>query len=269
MRLLIALVLALSLPFSALADKKGDLEQQTGSGPSTPTPGGTSHVPRVDPTTRFIESNTIETLYHELAHALIDILDLPVFGPEEFAADLFSVILMDRLHDEDTSMRLAYDVAAAYEADADMDESLGHRPAMWDVHGSNQQRYFNLVCLFYGAKPNQRDEMAEDLGLPEERAETCAEEFDQANRSWGDVLDGLTANAPGTSIKMDWILDHESHLTVFVKGEVDRLNNLYALPQEMTVSVIPCGEVNAFYDPDSREIIICTELADHLAKLAP
>ena len=44
---------------------------------------------------------------------------------------------------------------------------------------------------------------------------------------------------------------------------------MLVLPEPIVVSVIPCGEVNAYYDPAKDEIIICTELSEHLAQIAP
>ncbi len=179
---------------------------------------------------------------------------------------------MNRLHDEHGAIRLAYDAAGAYSEDAERAQRRGEENAEWDVHGTNLQRYYNLVCLFYGAAPpDEREDMAEELGLPDQRAQTCPpEEFDLANRSWGGggVLDGLAAGTPGNSIKMDWMLREDDALTLFVKSEVERLNTVMVLPEELSVSVIPCDEVNAFYDPPGkREIIMCTEYATHLGRL--
>lgn len=220
------------------------------------------------PVQRFVESNIIETLYHELAHAMIDVMELPVFGPEEFAADLFSIVLMNRMHDEDAVVAMTYDVAAAYDAGAVKENAAGNSPAMWDVHGADRQRYFNLACFMYGANPGEREDIARELGLPDERAETCEDEYAMTARAWGQVLDGLATDAPGTSLVKDWVLDANSPLTQFVHAEVDRLNAVMVLPEPISVSVIPCGQPNAYYDPGPREILICTEIAEHFAAIA-
>jgi len=275
-RSFIALVAVLGIALPALAKEDGNTSTPPTEDLPPPTVTFVPDEPQVATATqpvvsqrqRFIESNVIETLYHELGHAVIDILELPVFGPEEFAADTFSVILMNRLHDENNAIRLAYDAAAAYSTDAERDAARGYELAEWDVHGTGRQRYFNLVCLFYGAKPDEREDLALELGLPEARAATCEDEFELANRSWSGVLDKLAQDAPGTSIQMDWVLREDTHLVQFVKAEVARLNNAIVLPEKLVVSVIPCGEVNAFYDPGPKEIIFCTEFAAHLGRLA-
>ncbi|HBN29834.1 MAG TPA: hypothetical protein DD416_01080, partial [Rhodobacteraceae bacterium] len=51
----------------------------------------------------YIRANAIFFLYHELGHALIDILKLPVFGREEDAADVMGVVLSETINPvEDT-----------------------------------------------------------------------------------------------------------------------------------------------------------------------
>lgn len=220
----------------------------------------------------YVESNLLGIFYHELGHALIDILDLPIFGQEEDAADVLSVFLLDAFWEEETAVQLAYDTAFGFLGEAEDRLAAGEEPAYWDVHGPDLQRYFNLVCVFYGANPDERDDVAYDLGLPEERAEYCPEEYDQANGSWGGVLDELLHPNGGKSIRIGDVeaKSDGANLTYdVIATEVDALNEEFRLPDRLTVSVLPCGEANAFYDPEYREIVMCTEFADYLAQIMP
>lgn len=269
MRRLVAPLLALTLALPAMAG--GGL---TDSSRVILGADGSKAVKRTetrgapDRVQRFVESNITETLYHELGHAMIDVLELPVLGPEEFAVDFFAIVLINRLHDEDTVVRMTYDIAAAYDAGAVKEARYADAVAMWDVHGTDAQRYYNLVCHMYGADPEARDDVANELGLPEDRAETCEDEYALSSYAWGQVLERAAQDAPGESLKLDWVLDEHSHLARYVGEEIARINAAVALPEDITVSVIPCDAVNAYYDPDTREITICTELGDYLAELA-
>ncbi len=267
----LCLALSLSLALPAQADTKVDRERDHNASAEGDTPviAAQPGTPMQDPVERFVEANVLETLYHELAHALIEIMNLPVFGPEEFAADFFAAILLDRMHDEATSRQMVLDVSASYQADERMGRAAGQSTPSWSLHGKPMQRYYNLACLYYGADPEGRADMLEVLGLPESRAQSCVEEFEQADYAWGGVLEELSEGAPSDTIVLDWILDEESHLTRFVTQEVAALNRILALPEPITVSVIPCGEVNAYFVPGDREILICTELAEHLQSIAP
>ena len=266
----VAACLAIAFSLPALAGTKDDRErdhnvQTDGNPPAETTDQART---RQDPTQRFVESNVLETLYHEMGHALIDTMQLPVFGPEEFAADFFAAVLLDRVHGEKVTRQLIEDVTRSYQEDHRADRAAGNSTSAWDTHGTPMQRYYNLACLYYGADPEGRKHALKDFGLSD-RADFCVGDYEMANYAWGDVLDQLAEDAPGDTIKLDWVLDNESHLTQFVKREVAALNKMMSLPQAITVSVIPCGEVNAYYDPEPREVIICTELAEHLEKLAP
>ncbi|MEL6596866.1 MAG: DUF4344 domain-containing metallopeptidase [Pseudomonadota bacterium] len=213
----------------------------------------------------FVESNLLSIFYHELGHALIDIMELPVFGQEEDAADVLSVLLIDAFYDEETAQAIAYDAAFGFLGEAQ--ERGDDEVPYWSVHGPDEQRYYNLVCLFYGANPDERDDLAADLELPDERAEYCPDEFALAIESWGPVLDQLAENGGGDTF--EYVSSGDSLTHVLMEDEVRELNAEFQMPQTLTVRVEPCDEPNAFYDLADRAIIMCTEFEPYLYTLAP
>ncbi|MBV7377700.1 DUF4344 domain-containing metallopeptidase [Maritimibacter dapengensis] len=223
---------------------------------------------RRDPVLSYVEANVAETLYHELAHALIDAIDLPIYGPEEYAADMFAVVMMNRLHSDGEIMQMAPLIAANYLWFADRSGQTVGDLDLWDVHGPDLQRYYNFSCMVYGSGPDTRRDILQLSSLPEERVETCKDEYEQTARAWGIVLDAHATSTPGNSLRMDWVAEPESHLARFVTSVVDEVNATIQLPATINVSVIPCGQSNAYYDPDYAEIQICTELANDLASRA-
>lgn len=223
-------------------------------------------------THEFIAANLIAIFYHEFGHALIDIMKLPIFGQEEDAADVLSAVLIDALFEEDTAVRIAYATAYGFLGEAKLRTSEGDEVAYWDVHGPDLQRYYTFVCLFYGANPEERDDMARELDLPGSRQETCEEEFRLAKNSWGPVIDELVQNGAGRSMRFlaDHRVDIFGKISADVIGdEVGTMNGDMSLPKRLLVRVEECGTVNAFYDPKAREIIMCTEFARYLAGIAP
>jgi len=102
---------------------------------------------------------------------------LPLLGREENAADLFAAYLM--LHfGKDQARR--WIEGAAYTAD------FGSNNTNYaSVHGLPRQRFYNLVCLAYGADPvtfadvtnNVTNSMTQLGALPEQRARDCKYEF--------------------------------------------------------------------------------------------
>lgn len=213
----------------------------------------------------FIRANLLSVLYHELGHAIIDLVQLPVFGQEEDAADVASILLINELFDEATATEIAYDSAFGFLGEARTTEQDGQDPAWWDLHGPDLQRYYNLVCLFAGANIDERSDIAGELGLPQDRLDTCEEEFTLADDSWGPVFDDLAVDAPGTSMIYDGATDTLAEK--LVAEEVAALNRDFSLPQNLAISVASCGEPNAFYDPETVEIIMCAEMVNWLREL--
>ncbi len=215
-------------------------------------------------TDAYVRSNLISILYHELGHAIIDLMRLPVFGQEEDAADVASILLIDQLYEEEDAVNITYDSAHGFLAEAD---ATGDEVAYWDTHGSDLQRYYTLVCLFSGANMEEREDVAVDLGVPDERLDTCEEEFELAYDSWNPVFDELSAAGPGQSL--EYVGGNATLTEQLISEEVAALNMDFQMPVPVIVSVEPCGEANAFYDPAGPQIIICSEFEDWLRKGAP
>lgn len=230
---------------------------------ATPLRAGYVHPAEPD-VAAFVEANMIAVFYHEAAHALIDTLHLPVPGREEDAADALAAILIDRLWGEEAAAELVTENALAYRL---FDEqSQGLPQVYWNDHSLDIQRYYTLVCLFYGANPDQREALARDLELPDERRESCPGEWQAAADNWGTMLADMP---PQDHLKGFRLVQAagQSPLTRLIADEVEALNGEYGLPVRIDVIVEPCGEANAFYDPRARRIVMCTDYAEELARL--
>ncbi|WP_439121686.1 DUF4344 domain-containing metallopeptidase [Marivita sp.] len=210
----------------------------------------------------FVEANILGIFYHELGHALIDVMQMPVFGQEEDAADVASILLIDHLFEPESALDMAYDVANGFwaEAVANADDPVPY----WDVHGPDEQRFYNTVCIFYGGDPDTRDDFAEDMELPEERADYCVEEYALAADSWGAVFDELVEGME----PMQFSAQVEGSFTAQIIGaEVEALNADFGFPSVVAVITGECGEANAFYDPSDQSVTMCEEFENHLRQL--
>jgi hypothetical protein len=120
---------------------------------------------------------------HELGHALVDQLQLPVTGREEDAVDQFAIWLM--LADGDSAGVLSAASVFAGEVSGSQDVAA--------AHSLDSQRYFNMLCWVYGSDAGWRETLVEDWALPADRATQCVGEYAQLGRSWGRLL---AAHAP-------------------------------------------------------------------------
>lgn len=67
---------------------------------------------------------------------------------------------------------------------------------------------------------------------------------------------GASPKRRDKNIKLNMNAEDRQYLQEMAKD----LNNSFVLPQDIYLSVDTCGEANAYYNPDSKEIIMCVEL---------
>lgn len=138
-----------------------------------------------DPGEEYLISGTIMfAMMHELAHALIDVLHLPITGREEDAADQLATVLL--LQQGAAGDSLAFGAVGwfALHAKSDQLDSL----AFADDHGFNLQRVFNIICWIYGRDPERYPQIAAEGWLPEPRRTGCPDEYARLAASWERLL---------------------------------------------------------------------------------
>ena len=138
---------------------------------------------------RYVWANLRFILAHEVGHALIEELDLPVTGRVEDAVDQFASLMMQRVVDEgETAGDAAWNLRMA--AVDLLAGSKGHYPleAFADAHAFGEQRYFNLQCLLYGTDPVRYAELVEGGDLPADRARGCERETRRVGAAWWRLL---------------------------------------------------------------------------------
>ena len=115
---------------------------------------------------------------HEVGHATFDILDVPIFGHEEDAADNFATYIMLQFG-EGQARRLIAGAAWAWRAylgDYKKNPVVPLRLSAFESdHGLPQERFYNLVCLSFGADRAGFADLANYL--PPTRAPGCAFEY--------------------------------------------------------------------------------------------
>jgi len=113
---------------------------------------------------------------HEIAHAVFDLLKVPMFGNEEDAADQFSTYLMLRLG-SDHARRLVSGAAYYFRRNLQDKTVTLKLKAFSSAHSRPQQRFYNLLCIAYGADAAVFAELVAKDYLPTERAAGCRHEY--------------------------------------------------------------------------------------------
>jgi hypothetical protein len=117
----------------------------------------------------------VSVILHETGHALRDLLNIPVFGREEDAADQVA---------EFVSLQFGKDVSRLVTKGAAwlwLSEARGAvvPDDFADEHSTSAERFFNYLCLGYGGDPTAFKDLAAGF-LPKTRAPNCAREYQQA-----------------------------------------------------------------------------------------
>jgi hypothetical protein len=127
---------------------------------------------------------TFFAFLHETGHALVDQLDLPITGKEEDAVDQLAAVIL--IESGGTGLHMALDGARAFLLHSKQGFSDN---SFWDEHSFEEQRYYSIVCLAFGADPKKRTALLEGNGaLPRERAATCAAEYKRVKKAWTALL---------------------------------------------------------------------------------
>src|SRR5580700_1376462 len=117
----------------------------------------------------------IQIILHEAGHAVFDLLKIPIFGREEDAADQFSAYVM-LMAGKDEVRRLISGAAYQFKSGVQSESQNIATKRFADVHGTFAQRFYNILCLAYGADEELFKDMA-NAYLPKDRAEGCSDEY--------------------------------------------------------------------------------------------
>ena len=115
--------------------------------------------------------------FHELGHAVFDILDVPVYGREEDAADQMAGVILSQFG-KDVAKRTFPGVSYLW-------QKLGASDGEWkrsyysDEHGHPLQRAYNYLCMAYGSDPDAFQYYVDKGLLPKDRAVNCKREYQQ------------------------------------------------------------------------------------------
>jgi hypothetical protein len=160
------------------------------------------------PVTRdeFIWGFLANVLLHESGHALFDVLDVPVFGSEEDAADQIGIFVALQLNPKlaETAIKaFAYFWQPVPSPDA-LTKTGALNEDYADEHGQPAQRLANGLCIAFGQSPAAF--AAFRAWLPPERAAGCAAEYAQIRTAFAKtVLPFVDAARMHEVRAMDWL----------------------------------------------------------------
>jgi hypothetical protein len=126
----------------------------------------------------------VGVVLHEVGHAVFDMLNVPVFGREEDAADQMASFIALQFN-KDVARTITRSYAFLY-------KEWNWAPTEWadysDEHGTDAQRFYNSLCLGYGGDPAMFRDFVDKGWLPRTRADNCASEYEQLKLAFGKTV---------------------------------------------------------------------------------
>jgi DNA-binding Xre family transcriptional regulator len=224
----------------------------------------------------FVVGNMLFVGFHELGHALIHELGLPVLGREEDAADSFAAIAMINIG-TDFSTRVLVQAARGWFLTDRRDRKDGEKLEFYDEHGLDQQRAYQIVCFMVGWNEDKFKELADWVHMPPERQDSCAGDYSNAEYSWNTVLKPFrrAPDAPKSKIDTDYgkakgkleVYERSLRAIGYLETIAGYAAELIVWPRPISIVLQECGDSNAQWSPVSKSEILCYELADEFFEL--
>ncbi len=225
---------------------------------------------------QFVIGNIVFVLLHEFGHLVIDDFDIPVLGNSEDAADTLAAVSLIRLDRARPESDYAYIRMLLSAADAnrilwdsgierDNPDTYGAR------HPLSVQRVARIACLVYGSDMETFAPLSKLSYLPEFRADWCDNEFEDAEKAWEWVRDDYIRTAERVDMQHNARYGkardprHEEIRTRLIEARgleraMEIVEATVLLPDSITLRTSSCGTPNAYWDTNSRDVVLCYEL---------
>jgi hypothetical protein len=147
----------------------------------------------------------VDLFLHEIGHAVFDYWGTPVLGREEDAADQFSSFIILKF-DKEQARRLMLGNAYQYKGDVQRPVVSENLKKFADAHGTPAQRYFNVLCMAYGADPVVFADFVDRGYLPKDRAEGCEDEYKQVANAFKKLIEPYIDQDIAKDLHSSWLL---------------------------------------------------------------
>jgi hypothetical protein len=124
----------------------------------------------------------MQAAFHEVAYAIFDILQVPIWGRADDAADRLAALIMVELG-EDVEKVAIYGSTALFKWSATSAKTWTGS-SFADTASTDAQRYFNYLCIAAAADFPNFGGFVQNGTIPASRAGDCAHEFEQIRHAF-------------------------------------------------------------------------------------
>lgn len=134
---------------------------------------------KADPDQRdnVVTGTVVLAVFHEVAEAVFDLLEVPIWGRREDAADQLAAFIMLQFSEE-VALKTIVGAATFFQ----LSGRTWTGSDLADVNAPDAQRFFNFLCMAFGASPKSFEFLVTPRPdgppmLPENRAIRCSAEY--------------------------------------------------------------------------------------------
>ena len=223
----------------------------------------------------FVIGNMLFATLHEMGHAHIQEMGLPVLGREEDAADAYAITALIKVA-TDASYGALIQATKGWFLDSERNKKEGYGLAFYDEHGLDRQRAYQIVCLMVGSDQEKFTALANEVQMPQERQDTCFGDYSNASWSWETLLKAhlrspdlpkqritVTYGPPGEYADIAQALKTLGMMEMLA----DYAANRFVWRRPIVFDVKSCGEPDLHWDISVQKILVCYEIVQDFANL--
>jgi len=219
----------------------------------------------------FVAGNMLFVLLHEMGHAVVAELQIPVLGKDEDAADAFAATRLIRLQNGFSEQVVAEAAKGWFMSDR-RNKKEGDAVPYYDEHGLDLQRAYQFVCYLVGADPEKFKALADETKLPKDRQASCKNDYSRALNNWDAALSPHRRAPDQPKIQVDVGYDDGKDKQLEAIAEAFRHVKLLepvaelaadqlAWPTPFRLDMETCGFINAAWAASTHKLTLCYELA--------
>jgi hypothetical protein len=223
----------------------------------------------------FVTGNMLFALLHELGHAHVQEMGLPVLGREEDAADSYAVAALLKVA-SDASDGVLVAATKGWFLDAERNQKENTAVPYYDAHSVDKVRAYQIVCLMVGSDLDKFAKLADAVKMPQDRQESCAGDYSNASWSWEMALKPhlRAADHPKQKVSLTWgtpgeyaVIAEAMKGTGMMEMLVNYAANRFVWRRPIGFDVKSCGEPDLHWDLSTQKILVCYEMAQDFANL--
>ncbi len=223
----------------------------------------------------FVTGNMLFALLHELGHASVQEMGLPVLGREEDAADSYAITALIKVGTDVSHNMLVQATKGWFLSDA-RNQKEGIALAFYDEHGLDRQRAYQIICLMVGSDPDKFSDLADKVKMPEDRQGTCQGDYSNASWSWEMALKPhlRAPDHPKQKVNLTYgpagdyeVIAQAIKTTGMLEMLADYAANRFVWRRPIGFDVKSCGEPDLHWELSTQKIVVCYEMAQDFANL--